>query len=532
MGREPFGEAVRSRGSVRHGTACRSFGVVLAAALALLGACGPTVSTLHEPAAAAAVESDGPLRVHTLDGMLYVLETWDVADDSIRGAGRRYDADRAAAGDGTFIVPVTNVAVLETRDVDTPVAGLAVMTTASVGSLAGTIACAVNPKACFGSCPTFYVDLGERPEVQAEGFSTSVARILEDDDLDMLPDAHAIDGVVALEMRNEALESHAIRSLELLWADGPAGTEVAATPAEEFLVLGPGVAPSACTGAGDDCLDRLGQRDGREATWEADPEDLAAKTEVFLSFAAPGASDAALDVTARNTLMSTFVMYEVLARFGADADEFLARVERAEEGATLGLLRFGLLLGGIEVAVRRGERDWEDVGTFGFTGPIARERLVFRVAVNDPTATVAVRLRFPRAHWRIDRVALAPVAEEVEPRSAAPAAMERDGIANEAALQSVLGLGPRLVTFPGDTWVVRFAVPPAGDRSRTWFLRSRGYYYEWIRESWLADQDVETAERYLRDPAAALRELAPRWNGMAGDADALFEASRFSGVRP
>jgi hypothetical protein len=36
----------------------------------------------------------------------------------------------------------------------------------------------------------------------------------------------------------------------------------------------------------------------------------------------------------------------------------------------------------------------------------------------------------------------------------------------------------------------------------------------------------------LRDPAAALRELAPRWIELAPQADALFEASRFSGTQP
>ncbi len=53
-------------------------------------------------------------------------------------------------------------------------------------SVAMTIYCITNPKACFGSCPTYYADVDGEPMLQAEGFSASVAPALERDDIDAL----------------------------------------------------------------------------------------------------------------------------------------------------------------------------------------------------------------------------------------------------------------------------------------------------------------------------------------------------------
>ena len=71
-------------------------------------------------------------------------------------------------------------------------------------------------KVLFGSCPTLYADTGTGPVLQAEGFSYAIAPLLEQRDLDPLrvrPDA---DGLIRLELRNEALETHYINNIELL----------------------------------------------------------------------------------------------------------------------------------------------------------------------------------------------------------------------------------------------------------------------------------------------------------------------------
>jgi hypothetical protein len=49
---------------------------------------------------------------------------------------------------------------------------------------ATTIYCVTNPKACFRSCPTFYISDGDSLRLKAEGFLSSIAPSLEATDVD------------------------------------------------------------------------------------------------------------------------------------------------------------------------------------------------------------------------------------------------------------------------------------------------------------------------------------------------------------
>ena len=51
------------------------------------------------------------------------------------------------------------------------------MTLVTGASLGMNIYCAANPKACFGSCPTFCSKNGDTWRLEAEGFSSSAPDI-------------------------------------------------------------------------------------------------------------------------------------------------------------------------------------------------------------------------------------------------------------------------------------------------------------------------------------------------------------------
>jgi hypothetical protein len=71
-------------------------------------------------------------------------------------------------------------------------------------------------------------------------------------------------------------------------------------------------------------------------------------------------------------------------------------------------------------------------------------------------------------------------------------------------------------------------VPPEVRSGSTgYFLHSRGYYYEWMRDEWLRDEDPARARAYLGDPARALRELAPAYRAIEPSMESVFRASRF-----
>ena len=139
-------------------------------------------------------------------GDLYILSSWTTPDESrsLQGRGEHYDAARRMLDTGHFSLQLDSVALFEANDhrVIYPFAvqGLAVMTTVAAALSA---VCLADPKGCFGSCPTFYVEGPDSAVVQAEGFSSSVARVLEARDVDALV-LGARGRSVSLRMRNLA----------------------------------------------------------------------------------------------------------------------------------------------------------------------------------------------------------------------------------------------------------------------------------------------------------------------------------------
>jgi hypothetical protein len=167
------------------------------------------------------------LKAHMHDGHVYLLSEWNVneAKRTVAGTGDLFDRKRALVETGTFELSIAEVALFETNvKTNSPaIAALAVITGVSAVI---TVACLANPKACFGSCPTFYVSDGDEMVLQAEGFSASVAPSLEATDVDALYEARPSGPAVDVRMTNEALETHVVRHVDLLVAERPAAAWV------------------------------------------------------------------------------------------------------------------------------------------------------------------------------------------------------------------------------------------------------------------------------------------------------------------
>ena len=68
---------------------------------------------------------------------------------------------------------------------------------------------------------------------------------------------------------------------------------------------------------------------------------------------------------------------------------------------------------------------------------------------------------------------------------------------------------------------------PEGLDGAAAFLESRGYYYEWMRSEWLAEEDAAMAGLVVARPEEALRRLAPQYKRQEADMEGSFWASRF-----
>lgn len=463
------------------------------------------------------------IKVHLDNGSVVVLSQWTIDESGIKGTGRRYNLARSLESDGPQTVARPEVALVETN---TPEkffrTGYIVLGIVTAASIATTIGCAAAPKACFGSCPTFYVDGREAP--LAEGFSSAVARALEDTDVDALG-VSSPGGAFTLTMRNEAQETHAVKSLALLAVPAPKDATVVRV-GDGFWAATQRIAPSACRGAAGECTQAVVAADDAEYHAPTDPDDLGKRERLAVSFPASRGHRGLL-IRARHSLVSTYVFYQLLAYMGWSAGEFLMRLERGGEDASGLYRKLSDALGAIEVEVKTPGRGWVKAGKFWEVGPIAKETQVVALPDDAPEANLEVRVALSQGAWKIDQLAVVELGAKLEATRVKPASItSRDGVERDAL--AALGDPARhWLTFPGSEYALHFDVPRGPHEL---FLESRGYYYEWIRREWLRETDPSAAVGMLRDPEGALKRLARGFKSLEPGVENIFLNSRMRGT--
>jgi hypothetical protein len=495
----------------------------------LVLACAPTRvrRTVVPSSQASTLDQKSPyLKAHLRTGYVYVLDSWQVDSSGtlVTGRGSLLTPNRAVESEGEFRLPVDSVALFETNLLHRggAVTALSVMTgiTAAV-----TAFCISDPKTCFGSCPTFYVADSSGPFLHAEGFSASVAPALEAVDIDALYRARVTGPDFQLHLRNEALETHVIRHADLLAVPRPPGGRVFLTPEGQFrsgTMLRP---PLHCSGAGGDCVKAVAAFDGGERTSLADSLNLATRETIDLEFDSGGSGDLGLVITSRQSLMSTYLLYQTLAYLGTYAPAALASLATGGHAARERVDGVGRLLGRIEVLIPDAAGGWVPVGSTGETGPLAPDTKVVPLPRSN-SERISVRLQLTRGLWRIDYLALAHLGAPLQPVRIPPAYVERGAQRDSAAWRALVDTSKSLVTLPGDAYDLGYRLPPHPEQYEL-FLESRGYYLEWMRREWLAEENLALAAQILLDPAGAVRTLAPAFKRREPGLERLFWNSRY-----
>jgi len=475
------------------------------------------------------------LKAHMTSGELVVFSGWEVpseADTALIGHGWRYSVDLVPGPGEPQSIPLDSIALLESNQEETVsrfgFSGLMVWTALSTIQ---TAVCVADPKSCFGSCPTFYLEDRSSETLVAEGFSASVARVFEAHDVDALPDGIPSRGGYTLVMRNEAPETHAVRWIHLLAVPKPAGRAVHATTVGTVRFGSHVYEPSLCrllrkAGEGD-CTEAVREADGVEHYTTADSLDLAARELVVLEFpSVPDGTELGLLVRGRASLLSTFLFYQTIAYVGEEAGSWLGALERGDPALATAVTGIPDALGGVEVEMER-DGTWVNAGSFGEPGPIAADEQVVELPSHGG-GPVRVRLRMAKGAWRLDRIGLVALEEEVEPLILQPTSVEpvAGGTPGDVALDRLLDPDRYLVTQRGDAYRIRFQLP-AEHSEYAVFLDSRGYYYEWMREEWVRETDPAMAALIFTDPSKALRRLAPVFKAQEAGMEETFWSSRF-----
>jgi hypothetical protein len=479
------------------------------------------------PSQASTLDQKSPyLKAHLRTGYVYVLDSWQVDPSGtlVTGRGSLLTPNRALESEGEFRLPVDSVALFETNLLHRggAVTALSVMTGITAGV---TAVCIADPKTCFGSCPTFYVDDSTGRFLHAEGFSASIAPALEAVDVDALYRARVTGRHFRLHLRNEALETHVIRYADLLAVPRPAEGRVFITPAGQFRPATGLLPPVRCTSGGKDCLEAVASFDGRERTSLADSLDLASRETIDLEFDSGGSGGLGLIITSRQSLMSTYLLYQTLAYLGTHAPSALAALATGGPAARERAEGIGRLLGRIEVLVPGPGGEWVRAGSTGETGPLAPDTKVVPLPLAG-TGRVRVRLQLTRGLWRIDYLALGHLGKPLRALRLPPVRVERAGVDDPAALGALVDTRKSLVTLPGDAYDLEYRLPPHPARYEL-FLEARGYYLEWMRREWLAEENLAMAAQLLLDPAGAVRTLAPAFKRREPELEGLFWNSRY-----
>lgn len=446
-----------------------------------------------------------PLKVHLADGSTVIYRKGArVQADRIMGTGEHYPL-LSKTGRQRGDVPMDSVVGVETFVDNTLV--LQTLAVSTAATAAGFVTAAVLAVAAFGSCPTVYADTGTGPVLEAEGFSYAISPLMEHRDLDALRVRPGADGIIRLELRNEALETHFINHVEVVAVRHAAGERVVPDQGgRPVTVRDFARVTGARDRAGRDVQEALASRDGvlfstapsvMRGTREGDLDDW---IDLDVAELPPGDSIAVV-LRLRNSLLNTVLLYEGMLG-GRDAPDWLAR-DLQHIGRTIDLARWYTRTMGMRLTVDGvplpTDEAFEGHARLGDIGPIAfRDVAVVlpRPAIDSRAARI--RLRFVADNWRIDEVRVAgavsrPVSSTLAVDSViVPTPATGVGpVVDTPAVSAIADADDRyLETRPGQRMTLVFggeaSPPPAGDSTATYLIAWQGWYREWIRGEWLA----------------------------------------------
>ena len=472
-----------------------------------------------------------PVKAHLLDGSTVLFRR------GVRVEGGRV---AASAGEGEWYdLTLTKTRPIMSVSLDSVVGmenfvtrnntGTTIALT-TLGAVGTAFVAALAAVAIFGSCPTVYADSAGTPVLQAEVFANRISPLFEARDIDLLRVAPDSAGVIRLEVRNEALETHYINQMELIDVRHAADEVVIPDEHGRPLALKGLAAPPRVTDrAGTDLRATLARRDGlafstaastMAAVTEDDPGD-------YIDFAAPvpaGVDRVAVVLNLRNSLLNTVLLYDLmLGGPGARSLDWLAH-DMTRIGPVLQLGRWYRGNFGLRVLVREGG-EYREVERHPTYGPVAW-RDVATVVPTHGQDSVHVRLAFLADEWRIDDLRLATGVRSVRGKVLGVSRVEAGSPAIAAeAHRSIREADERyLQTSPGQRFDMLFDVgrtePGTG---RTFLLASQGYYTEWVRGSWIkAARDSVP----FRPSRAALATAIRRWDASRDSVERRFYDTR------
>jgi hypothetical protein len=458
------------------------------------------------------------LKAHLKNGDVCILkDSWkiDTTINVVSGKGTKYNFNRNKVFEGSISIPIDSVAIFETNiKIKNPDAGriAALSILAGLEVVVGLI-CITNPKACFGSCPTFYINENDNFHyADAEGFSNAIAPSMEYYDIDALNNKPLTQNIFSITMKNEALETHCVKDVKLFAYPRKEGERIYQSPANDFYLCKNTYVLSQAIANEGDITALLKYQDRQERYSLADENNLSSKEEIYLSFDnVKNTNDLGLILNFRQTLMTTYFIYSAMGYMGDEVGDIFAKIESNKN--TKEKLKEGIKkeLGNIDIYLWSEQKsEWVLQTGFYETGPIAINRQLIPLDNLSSNSKVKLKIILNKGLWRIDYVALTNIKEKVKPIEISPISILNKGKIDNFALSAINNPDKYLISMPGSEYKFNFILPNINIDYEL-FLYSKGYYLEWMREHWIKDKDLLKLNQMVNNPKKYLQDEAKNY---------------------
>ena len=472
------------------------------------------------------------MKAHMKNGDICILRnTWveDTVKGIITGNGIQYGFNRNKTFEGNISIPIDSVAIFETN---TKISKAESKRTIILSILTGVdvavgLICLTNPKACFGSCPTFYMsDTTNIRYADAEGFTRAISPSMEYADIDALNNKQVSGNHFSITMKNEALETHCVNDVKLFAYPRKVGERVYQTPSDDFYLCQNTYPISSATADEGDITGLLQKEDYQERFSLSDKNNLSSKEAVYLNFDnVKDVNDLGLIIHFRQTLMTTYLFYAAMGYMGDNVGDVFSLMETNEKNR-LNFDGTAKELGKIEVYSWNEKKGiWERQDAFFEQGPIAINKQMLRLNNIVSGSNVKLKLVMNKGLWRLDYLALSNIKEKVKPLEISPESILNKGKLDNSALNAILDPKQYLISMPGNEYKFNFSLPDQNNDYEL-FLYSKGYYLEWMREHWVKDQDLLKLRQMVVNPKKYLKSEAGNYKQYEKVIEQLFWSSK------
>ncbi len=473
------------------------------------------------------------LKAHLKNGDVCILrDTWiaDTITNKLSGTGQRFDFNRNMSFEGAITIPFDSISIFETNSKinnaeSEKLAGLGILIGIDVALAA---ICISYPKYCFGSCPTFYINENDNFHFSnAEGFSNAISPTMEYFDIDALNNEKIDNRIFSITMKNEALETHCVNDVKLLAYPRNGNERVYQSPKNNFYLCENLYKANLAKVGNKEITSLLKSDDRSEYFSKAEVENLKNKEEIYLTFENVKLNnDLGLLVNFRQTLMTTYFIYNAIGYMGDEVSDIFAKFESNNNMSKN--LKDGIKneLGDIDIYVWNNQKkSWEYQDSLYETGPIAINRQILPLKNTGNNSTINIKVILNKGLWRIDYLALTNIIKQVTPIEIEPSGILNKGREDVRALYSIIDTNKYLISMPGSEYRFNYILP-LESQDYELFLSSKGYYLEWMRKEWLAEKDLFKLKDMFENPKEYLKSEAKRFKIYEANIEKEFWDSR------